>query len=365
LTVETPYSKGNDTKSKVFWVEGCNPTSATPTATASLLACTVNSGLTDKVSVRVYNTDDDTNQTVTYTVVLGGQTKTITLADGANGNVEFGGLSGGSYTATITGDDGTGPITTNEVTVDSCPFTPATPTASATIVPCVENSGSNDIVDVHVTNTDDSTNQTVTYTIKLGGQTKTLTLADGATGNVQFGGLATGSYSATITGDDGTGPITTNEVTVGECPAPVPTQVTPVVQFNEPTCENAFGRVTVTAMNGVTYKVSGQVITGTTSFAAGSTVDVTVDLAQGFVLANGAKSTFSHTFNAAPAASSCVLGATTGGRGGGGEVLGASTTAPQLVNTGDSPWAAVIVGLTVISLTLTSAFASRRLNLDA
>jgi LPXTG-motif cell wall-anchored protein len=61
----------------------------------------------------------------------------------------------------------------------------------------------------------------------------------------------------------------------------------------------------------------------------------------------------------------CVTTVINGGQGGGGEVLGASTTAPQLANTGQSPWAAVIVGLTVISLTLTSAFASRRLNLDA
>jgi hypothetical protein len=147
-------------------------------------------------------------------------------------------------------------------------------------------------------------------------------------------------------------------------------------------------------MTGVTYKVNGNVITGTTSFAAGSSVTVTVELAQGFVLANGAQDSFSHTFNAAP--TDCVLGETdvcpniagsqatvpagmtkdqttgncvtttiTGGRGGGGEVLGASTTAPQLVNTGESPWAAIVIGLTVISLSLTSAFVSRRQRLDA
>jgi hypothetical protein len=145
-----------------------------------------------------------------------------------------------------------------------------------------------------------------------------------------------------------------------DCPAPQgPTKVTPAVQFTEPTCETPTGRVTVTAMTGVTYKVNGTVITGTTSFAAGSSVTVTTELATGFVLASGAQGSFSHTFAAAP--TDCVLGAVTGGRGG--DVLGATTA--QLANTGQSPWAAIIVGVTVISLTLTSAFASRRVRLDA
>lgn len=92
---------------------------AYPTATASIVACTLNSGLTDEVSVNVVNTNDETDETVEYTVELGGQTKTITLADGANGSVLFSGLTVGSYSAAVSGDDGT-TATSNTVTVTLC-----------------------------------------------------------------------------------------------------------------------------------------------------------------------------------------------------------------------------------------------------
>ena len=98
---------------------------AAPTATAQIVACVNESGATDKVSVSVTNTADATNASVTYSVVLGGQTKSITLADGATSNVEFGGLAVGSYTAVVTGTDGT--VTTNSVTVNLCAVTPPIP----------------------------------------------------------------------------------------------------------------------------------------------------------------------------------------------------------------------------------------------
>jgi len=101
------------------------PKPAAPTATAQIVACVNESGATDKVSVSVTNTADATNASVTYSVVLGGQTKSITLADGATSNVEFGGLAVGSYTAVVTGTDGT--VTTNSVTVNLCAVTPPIP----------------------------------------------------------------------------------------------------------------------------------------------------------------------------------------------------------------------------------------------
>lgn len=98
------------------------PVASAPQATALLVPCVAESGLNDKVSVSVTNTDDDTDAAVTYTIVLGGQTKNLELADGATGNVEFGDLTVGSYTATVTGTDGT--VTTNSVTVKTCTVTP-------------------------------------------------------------------------------------------------------------------------------------------------------------------------------------------------------------------------------------------------
>lgn len=227
-TVYTDGSQGNDTKSKVFWLPStcgpATPTPSMPTATATVVPCTPESGLSDKVNVTVTNTDDATDEAVTYTIALGGQTKTLAIADGETKNVEFGGLAAGTYTATVTGSDGT--VTTNEVTVKVCEVTPvpAAPTARIVVVPCTPESGLSDKVSVIVTNTDDNTDATVTYTIVLGGQTKTLTLADGATGNVEFGGLAAGNYSATITGSDGT--VTTDAVTVAVCTVTPPTQCT-------------------------------------------------------------------------------------------------------------------------------------------
>lgn len=213
-------------KSKDFKVE-CGPTipvPLAPVANATVVPCSDESGVSDKVSVSVTNTNDDTDATVIYTIVLGGQTKTLTLADGATGNVEFGGLAAGSYFATVTGTDGT--ATTNQVTVKICEITPVpkAPTARIVLVPCTPESGLSDKISVIVTNTDDDTDATITYTVVLNGETKTLTLADGETGNVEFGGLAAGSYSAIITGSDGS--VTTDAVTAGVCTVTPPTVCT-------------------------------------------------------------------------------------------------------------------------------------------
>ncbi len=216
---ETAYFAGynwNET-GMAFYQNDCNlPTAVAPTAVATVVACVPQSGLADKVSVSVTNTDDATNATVTYSVVLGGQTKSITLVDGANGNVEFGGLAAGTYSAVVTGTDGT--VTTNSVVVAVCTVTPPTPlapTAVASVEACTPESGLADKVNVSVTNTNDATDATVTYSVVLGGQTKSITLADGATGSVVFDGLSAGTYSAVVTGTDGT--VTTNSVVVAVC----------------------------------------------------------------------------------------------------------------------------------------------------
>jgi hypothetical protein len=141
--------------------------------------------------------------------------------------------------------------------------------------------------------------------------------------------------------------------TIDDCKAPAPTEVTPAVVFTEPTCENAHGQVTVTAVNGVTYKVNGQAISGTSMYAAGSTVTVTVDLADGYVLTHDTDASFTHTFKAAPAGSDCVLGEVTPPAG---QVLGATT----LANTGENTIVNFIVGILALGLALGTAVMSRR-----
>lgn len=104
------------------------------------------------------------------------------------------------------------------VTVEACEVESEmlAPVAVAAIVPCVEGSGANDVVQVTVTNTDDETNLPVTYTVTLGGQVKTITnLADGASESVLSTGLAVGDYKATVVGADGT--VMSNTVTVANC----------------------------------------------------------------------------------------------------------------------------------------------------
>ncbi|HET8690453.1 MAG TPA: hypothetical protein VFL81_03365 [Candidatus Saccharimonadales bacterium] len=241
------------------------PAPAQPTATVTINQCVAGSGKTDVVDIRVYNTADQTGATVTYTVSLAGQTKHLTIADGQNANTQFGGVPAATYTATIIGDDGTS-ITTDEFMVDDCPLLPAQPTATASVVSCQRFPGlTSDKISIRVYNTDDQTDATVTYTIVLNGETKTVVVADGQNSNVEFGNLAAGTYSATVTGDDGTGPITTNEVVVGECQQPQPT---PADITAGAVCTELLKTVTVTltntgdlagnaVINGQTYTVNG------------------------------------------------------------------------------------------------------------
>lgn len=148
------------------------------------------------------------------------------------------------------------------------------------------------------------------------------------------------------------------EPDVSECPDNEPGKVTPAVVFTNPSCEVPSGRVTVTAMNGVTYKVNGSEITGTTTYPAGSSVTVEVELADGYVLADGATDEFQTTFAAAP--TDCVLGEVTPPGGQGGEVLGETTV---LADTGEeSALTSVIFGIIGVAMAAGLALLSRKQN---
>lgn len=147
----------------------------------------------------------------------------------------------------------------NEETALDCPpqeeLEPATPTAIARLVPCVPQSNTTDQVVVSVTNTYDATDDTVTYTVTLGAQSKTITLADGASGNVTFSGVPVGTYTATVTGDDSTS-ATVNAVTVKNCAGGI--------LGDNDVCPNIFGSQT-TIPSGYAKDTMGNCVVPTTT----------------------------------------------------------------------------------------------------
>ena len=131
-------------KSKVFKVvcDSKAPDPAQPTVDVSTIACTPNSATSDVLNVKVTNIADATDAIVTYTVsVNSGGTTVATqtladLADGANGTLHFTGLTAGTYTAVVSGNDETGPITSKPIEVGSCPgvVSPSTITVTKHVV---------------------------------------------------------------------------------------------------------------------------------------------------------------------------------------------------------------------------------------
>ena len=198
-------------------IEDCF-TLVTPIPEISTTPCTPGVVGTDTVNVKLTNNDGVTGNTVIYTVTINGQTKsTAALADGATETLVFTSLAAGTYPVTVAAYGGT--VFTGSVTVNACnvvtPPTPLAPTAVASVEACTPESGMTDIVNVTVTNTDDTTNASVAYSVVVGSQTKSITLADGASGSVTFEGLSAGTYTAVVTGTDGT--VTTNSVVVAVC----------------------------------------------------------------------------------------------------------------------------------------------------
>ncbi|QQS22055.1 hypothetical protein IPM09_00695 [Candidatus Saccharibacteria bacterium] len=109
------------------------------------------------------------------------------------------------------------------------------PTAPSTVAvtaqPCVRFSGATDTVTVHIENTNDVYDDSITYTVTVAGQTKTQTIADDGAYDFVFTGLAAGTYtvSVTMSGDahnEGITYTTSMDVMIGSCPveaqAPTP-----------------------------------------------------------------------------------------------------------------------------------------------
>lgn len=127
--------------------------------------------------------------------------------------------------------------------------------------------------------------------------------------------IVNGTYKVTMYGKDTGGAIdytdekAKSKVFKVDCPPVVQEiPVTPVVTFLQPNCEIRTGRVVITPVEGVTYKINDETVTGTVHFAAGTAVTVTATLADNYVLAEGAESTWSRTLGTVPA--NCVLSTT-------------------------------------------------------
>lgn len=156
--------------------------------------------------------------------------------------------------------------------------------------------------------------------------------------------------------------------------------VTPgVPTFTQLTCEDQIGHYTIPDTQGVVYKVNGVTTApGTYDAAAGTTVTITAEPAQGNYFPSDTTSSWSETFLAAE---DCALGETdvcpnvkgdqstvpdgmtkdlaTGNcvtTGKGGDVLGDNT----LVNTGESTWTGIMAGILAISAALGLTIASRK-----
>jgi hypothetical protein len=168
------------------------------------------------VVIRVTNVDDDLDGVETYDVSLGGSSlSTGGIADGSSGTVTFNNLSANSYPVTVT--RGGVEVASTTVNIATCGSSALPPRASAVSQGCVAPGKSTGSVVVGVTNADDGTNDDVVYTITLTGVagSQSLTVADGASGSVTFTGLAAGTYSASVSGDDGTS--ASASATVAQC----------------------------------------------------------------------------------------------------------------------------------------------------
>lgn len=215
VTVNADGSQGSDTKHKVFWMPAsCGTAPATPEVAAVAQPC-IQGDVTQDVIVNVTNTDDDTDETVEYTVTIGNQSQNITLEDGTDDNLTFEDLAAGDYTVNVSGDDGTSTSTT--VTVEECATTPTpeNPAVVAAAQPCVQGDTTTDVL-VTVTNTDDDTDDAETYEVTINGETLTTDMIeDGEDGTVTFADLPVGTYDVEVVGSDQTTVSTT--VTVELC----------------------------------------------------------------------------------------------------------------------------------------------------
>ncbi len=186
----------------------------------------------------------------TLTVSPGGATQT-----GSGTSSSISGLTAnGTYTVTVTNDAGCTSASSSNILVDPQPAIPSAPTlGTATQPTCTVSTGS-----VDLNGLPSSGNWTIT--VSPGGATQTGT---GATATV--GGLAPGSYTFTVTNDQGCTSAASSSQTID----PVPTGPNaPTGTVTQPTCSVPTGTIEVTAPIGAnfTYSIDG------TNYQASTTI---------------------------------------------------------------------------------------------
>lgn len=96
VTVTAPDSRGNDTKTKVFWVAGCSTvtpttsTTTTTTTTTSSTTSTTSSSTTSSSTTEPSETSGGTTSTVTGTASVTGTVPAVVQTDGPAGSVGSG-----------------------------------------------------------------------------------------------------------------------------------------------------------------------------------------------------------------------------------------------------------------------------------
>ncbi|HRC28055.1 MAG TPA: hypothetical protein PKV96_01590 [Candidatus Saccharimonas sp.] len=164
--------------------------------------------------------------------------------------------------------------------ITKIPVAPSTVAVSTE--PCVLFSGGVDSVTVHIENTNDVYDDTITYTVTIAGQTQSHAIADDSSYDFVFAGLTPGTYTVSVVmaGDahsEGITYTTSMQATVGSCPVaqqattpPAPTKdpcglnniVWNIAASGETTeytwVINAANQLVYTAKQGYYFMVNGQ-----------------------------------------------------------------------------------------------------------
>lgn len=180
-----------------------------PTASVSVAppAC-VAADTTGSALITVTNITE--NSTVTVYDQAHVSVFSSSLSPAATATVTASSLIPGTYTVQVVNLSGAVAATTS-FTLEQCvPPTPATPSITAYEPKCSTNGESTGAVSAAITNTDDATDATISYswTVSQGATTiasgTTSPIADGSSDTITVGSLAPGNYTLTIIGSDQT-----------------------------------------------------------------------------------------------------------------------------------------------------------------
>lgn len=129
----------------------------------------------------------------------------------------------GTHEYALYGSRGGQPIATSIVSLEGCVPTPGGETPPPTSAqPTVTTQVNGNAVTVTVTNTDDGTDDLVSYDVTLRNKgASTGEVADGSSGSVTLTNVPAGTYTGTVTGSDGTTATFTVTVPVGQPADPV------------------------------------------------------------------------------------------------------------------------------------------------